>query len=106
MKRAERHFLIVFMSWVLLASVAQAAERAFYQGKNVNFVINFAAGGPTDIEGRIVARHLAKHIPGNPTILCKTCRERVGSPVLISWARWRNGTALPWDILPAPVTIK
>jgi len=69
MKRAERHFLIVFMSWVLLASVAQAAERAFYQGKNVNFVINFAAGGPTDIEGRIVARHLAKHIPGNPTII-------------------------------------
>src|SRR5215471_5778927 len=68
MKRAERHFLIVFMSWVLLAPNAQA-ERAFYHGKNVNFVINFAAGGPTDIEGRIVARHLAKHIAGNPTII-------------------------------------
>jgi tripartite-type tricarboxylate transporter receptor subunit TctC len=69
MKRVERHFLIVFMSWVLLAPIAQAAERVFYQGKNVNFVINFAAGGPTDIEGRIVARHLAKHIAGNPTII-------------------------------------
>jgi tripartite-type tricarboxylate transporter receptor subunit TctC len=69
MKRVERHLLIVFMNWVLLAPIAQAAERAFYQGKNVNFVINFAAGGPTDIEGRIVARHLAKHIPGNPTII-------------------------------------
>src|SRR5262249_37242872 len=30
---------------------------------------NFAAGGPTDIEGRIIARHLAKHIPGQPTFV-------------------------------------
>ena len=33
------------------------------------FLINFAAGGPTDIEGRIVARHLAKHIAGNPAVI-------------------------------------
>jgi tripartite-type tricarboxylate transporter receptor subunit TctC len=48
---------------------SQAADAPFYQGKNVTFLINFAAGGPTDIEGRIVARHLAKYIPGNPTII-------------------------------------
>jgi tripartite-type tricarboxylate transporter receptor subunit TctC len=48
---------------------ALAAERAFYQGKTVTFLINFAAGGPTDIEGRIVVRHLAKHIPGQPAIV-------------------------------------
>src|SRR5262245_62257442 len=46
-----------------------AAEKApFYQGKTLNFVINFAAGGPTDIEGRIFAKHIGKHIPGQPTI--------------------------------------
>ena len=46
-----------------------AAEKApFYQGKTLNFVINFAAGGPTDIESRIFARHLAKHIPGQPAV--------------------------------------
>jgi tripartite-type tricarboxylate transporter receptor subunit TctC len=48
---------------------ATAAERPYYQGKSVTFLINYAAGGPTDIEGRIVARHLAKHIAGNPTIV-------------------------------------
>ncbi|MBM4260846.1 MAG: hypothetical protein FJ145_05315 [Deltaproteobacteria bacterium] len=46
-----------------------AAERPYYQGKTVTFFINFSAGGPTDIEGRIVARHLARHVPGNPTIV-------------------------------------
>ncbi len=61
--------LILLSVLILFCAPASAAEKVFYQGKNVNFLINFAAGGPTDIEGRIVARHLARHIPGNPTIV-------------------------------------
>ena len=53
----------------VLFDPSPSAESPFYQGKTVVFLINFAAGGPTDIEGRIVARNLAKHIPGNPTII-------------------------------------
>src|SRR5947207_5717466 len=65
----ERYFLWVAMSSMILTAAAYAAERPYYQGKNITFFINFAAGGPTDIEGRIVARHLAKHIPGQPTLV-------------------------------------
>jgi tripartite-type tricarboxylate transporter receptor subunit TctC len=69
MKSYGRIFLFFLLGSVLLLVPAFAAQAPFYQGKNVIFLINFAAGGPTDIEGRIVARHLAKHIPGNPTII-------------------------------------
>ena len=48
---------------------ANGAERAFYQGKTLTMVINFAAGGPTDVEGRVIAKHLSKHIPGQPTLI-------------------------------------
>src|SRR6266545_5250493 len=65
----ERYFLCALIGSMVLSAAAYAAERPYYQGKNITFLINFAAGGPTDIEGRIVARHLAKHIPGNPTII-------------------------------------
>ena len=34
-------------------------------------IVNYPAGGPTDIEGRIVAQHLPAHIPGKPTIVVK-----------------------------------
>jgi tripartite-type tricarboxylate transporter receptor subunit TctC len=56
-----------------LAAVALAAPAAaqFYAGKTITMVINFTAGGPTDIEGRIVARHLDKHIAGKPSIVVK-----------------------------------
>jgi tripartite-type tricarboxylate transporter receptor subunit TctC len=69
MKLAIRHFTMVLGSVIIFVASALAAERPFYQGKNVTFLINYAAGGPTDIEGRIVARHLARHIPGNPVVV-------------------------------------
>src|SRR5262245_54688405 len=64
-----RQFMLALCGVSLLATPSFSAESPFYQGKNVGFLVNVAAGGPTDIEGRIVARHLAKHIPGNPTLI-------------------------------------
>ena len=61
--------LVLVAGLIPLPPGSFAAERPFYQGKNITFFINFSAGGPTDIEGRIVARHLARHIPGNPAIV-------------------------------------
>lgn len=46
-----------------------AAQEPFYKGKRLTLVINFAAGGPSDIEGRLLAKHLAKHIDGAPPII-------------------------------------
>ena len=51
------------------ANTAFSAESAFYKGKTLTVLINFAAGGPTDIEGRLVARFIGKHIPGQPTVV-------------------------------------
>ena len=54
-----------------LAGFSGAAEAQFYKGKRITILINYSAGGPTDIEGRLVAKHLSKHIPGNPRIIVK-----------------------------------
>ena len=62
-------FMLPLCASSFLVTPSAAAEKAFYQAKTINFVINFAAGGPTDIEGRIVARHLPRHIPGQPTLV-------------------------------------
>ena len=45
------------------------ADDAFYKGKRLTILINFAVGGPTDIEGRLFAKHLARHIDGTPGIV-------------------------------------
>ena len=53
----------------LAAAPANAAEEPFYKGKRLTLVINFAAGGPSDIEGRLLAKHIAKHIDGSPQVI-------------------------------------
>lgn len=56
---------------VSLVGWTTAAEAQFYKGKRVTMLINYPAGGPTDIEGRIVARYLQDHIPGKPNVIVK-----------------------------------
>ena len=47
-----------------MAAASPALAADYYQGKRLTVLINFAAGGPTDIEGRLFARHVVRHLPG------------------------------------------
>jgi tripartite-type tricarboxylate transporter receptor subunit TctC len=61
--------IVVTLLFLATGNAALGAEKApFYQGKTLNIVINFAAGGPTDIESRIFAKHLPRHIAGQPSV--------------------------------------
>jgi tripartite-type tricarboxylate transporter receptor subunit TctC len=61
--------LFVVVVTAFCANCSFSAESAFYRGKTLTVLINFAAGGPTDVEGRLVARFLGKHIPGQPSVV-------------------------------------
>jgi hypothetical protein len=65
-----RKWLMVVVA-LAAAVFADPALAQFYKGKTVTMIINYPAGGPTDIEGRIVAQHLPAHIAGKPTIVIK-----------------------------------
>jgi tripartite-type tricarboxylate transporter receptor subunit TctC len=45
------------------------AAAPFYQGKTVRVTVGFSAGGGFDLWARVVARHIGKNIPGNPTVI-------------------------------------
>ena len=62
--------MILLVALTVLA-VADGAQAQFYKGKTITMIINYPAGGPTDIEGRIVAQHLPAHIAGKPNIIIK-----------------------------------
>ena len=46
-------------------SAAQSVAE-FYKGKQITIIVGSSPGGGYDAQGRLVARHLSKHIPGNP----------------------------------------
>jgi len=47
----------------------QSSADDFYKGKTIRFVVGLAPGGGFDLAARTMARHMGKHIPGNPTIV-------------------------------------
>ena len=47
---------------------AQSVEE-FYRGKTVNLIIGYSVGGGYDLYGRLVSRHIGKHIPGRPAVV-------------------------------------
>jgi len=65
---------MTFGAGLLLAGAASLSAQAqpvadFYRGKAVNVLIGVGVGGEYDLQARLVARHLGKHIPGNPNVV-------------------------------------
>jgi tripartite-type tricarboxylate transporter receptor subunit TctC len=54
---------------LLAATTATAAEADFYAGKTIQLLIGFSTGGGYDIYARTLARHMGRHIPGNPKLI-------------------------------------
>ncbi|MBX9827579.1 MAG: hypothetical protein K2Y27_21605 [Xanthobacteraceae bacterium] len=72
---------------LLLAACSSALAQSpadFYKGKNVDLYIGYSVGGAYDLYARMLARHLGKHIPGNPNVLPKNM-EGAGSLRLANW---------------------
>ncbi len=63
----------ISISAALVALIAQPSRAAgpedFYKGKTVSLLIGYSVGGGYDAYGRLIARHLGKHIPGNPGVV-------------------------------------
>jgi tripartite-type tricarboxylate transporter receptor subunit TctC len=62
---------VLVMAWAALLTASAAAQtpEQFYRGKTINFTIGYAPGGSNDAYSRLIANHLGKHIPGNPTVV-------------------------------------
>ena len=50
---------------------ASALADDFYRGKTITLVVANAAGGGYDLYARLIARHMGRHIPGEPGIVVK-----------------------------------
>jgi tripartite-type tricarboxylate transporter receptor subunit TctC len=71
--------LFFFLSVTL--AVPALAQEPFYKGKTVRLIVGTSAGGGYDTYSRTIARHLGKHIPGNPAVVVE---NMPGAAFLIS----------------------
>jgi tripartite-type tricarboxylate transporter receptor subunit TctC len=65
-------FTRVAQAWLVMlfcANAVFAAEQEYYRGKTVRIIVGLSAGGGFDVYARTIARHMGKHIPGNPAFV-------------------------------------
>lgn len=68
----------------LVLASAPAAAAEFYKGKSFTFYIGSSPGGGYNRYARTIGHHIAKHIPGNPSILFINM-PGAGSRKLTAW---------------------
>ena len=67
-------------SWRCLAQCRHAAQSpaGYFAGKQVKMIVGLGTGGGYDLWARMVARHIGRHLPGNPTVIAQNM-EGAGS---------------------------
>ena len=81
--------------WIFTAIIVLIADSSraddFYKGKTIRVIVGGSAGGGFDIYTRAMARHMGKHIPGNPTMIVE---NMTGAGTLIA-AKYLHSSAKP-----------
>lgn len=87
----------------LMTTAANGAQ-PFYAGKTVTVFITSGSGGSVDLMNRLGARHLGKHLPGEPNVLAKNktgAGGLVGANYIYNQAP-KDGTELGGSLMAVP----
>ena len=93
---------LLFAAMVTLGAVTRPAHAAepsvepFYRGRTVTLVVGTSPGGINDLSARIVARHIGRFIPGNPTVIVQ---DVPGGGGLVTANRIYNGAERDGSVL-------
>lgn len=69
------------------AGPASAQEDVSFAGKTTTMTIGFAAGGGVDLYGRMLGRHLVRHLPGQPSLVVL---NQLGAGGIVALNDWNN----------------
>ena len=83
---------IVVAALLLCAPAAYADD--FYAGKQLTIIVGAGPGGGYDLQARVAARHLGKHIPGNPTVIVQNIPSRIAAANHMFLTAPKDGTMI------------
>jgi tripartite-type tricarboxylate transporter receptor subunit TctC len=78
--RRRQTLLLALCAFAVTGAAGSKADTVadFYKGRAVTVVVSSSAAGGYDTLARALARHIGKHVPGNPAFISATCRAPAG----------------------------
>ena len=88
--------LIAALATPLAAAAQNNAVADFYRGKTITMLIGVGVGGEYDLQARLIAKHIGRHIPGNPNVVPQNMTGASGLKMLnfLYNQAPRDGTAI------------
>ena len=77
--KSSLHKSAAFGAMLIGVCASPVAADDFYAGKQITFIVGAGVGGGYDLQARVTARHLGKHIPGNPSIIVQNMPARIAA---------------------------
>ena len=96
MLKLRRAGLLALLSCALAPGAAAQTSEEFFKGKTITVYIGFSPGGSYDFFGKLVARHIGKHVPGAPSAV-PSSMPGAGSFTAANWLfaiAPKDGTAI------------
>jgi hypothetical protein len=92
--RRETGVIRSILAAALLFCASAARAENFYAGKQLTIIVGAGPGGGYDLQARVVAHHIAKHIPGNPTIIVQNLPSRIAAANNVFSTVAKDGTTI------------
>jgi tripartite-type tricarboxylate transporter receptor subunit TctC len=89
-------WIICLAAFVVMTAQASAGDDAYYKNKTVTFIVGSAAGGGYDTYSRLIATHIGRHIPGNPSVVVQNMpgAGSIRAANFLYYAAPKDGTAI------------
>ena len=89
-----RHMIWQITTVLFALSLNPATAQDFYAGKQITLIVGAGVGGGYDLQARVTARHLGKHIPGNPSIVVQNMPSRIAAANHMFSTAPKDGTTI------------
>src|SRR5499425_3582029 len=68
-RRSSLAIAVVLTTLAFGSCQAQSTVEAFYKGRQINLIVGYGPGGGYDLTARLLARHIGRFIPGQPSVV-------------------------------------
>jgi tripartite-type tricarboxylate transporter receptor subunit TctC len=83
-KKQTHRLAALCVALCMTSSASAQSVQDFYRGKQIRLISGHPVGGDYDVGARFLAKHLQKHIPGQPAVIVQNMPQA---------ATWRRTTA-------------
>jgi tripartite-type tricarboxylate transporter receptor subunit TctC len=84
---------VVALGFLLGVTASARGQADFYRNKQLRLIVGHAVGNDYDVGGRLLVKHLPKHIPGQPNVIVQNMPQAASIVAATTSTPRRRATA-------------